>query len=64
MDWTVLAVINLKTLIIRSVLRDYSDAYIYIYICLSGTITVTEVAAGGVITVCKEYFKNLHLLIE
>ena len=62
MDWTVLAVINLKTLIIRSVLRDYSDAYIYI--CLSGTIAVTEVAAGGVITVCKEYFKNLHLLIE
>ena len=62
MDWTVLAVINLKTLIIMSVLRDYSDAYIYI--CLSGTITVTEVAAGGVITVCKEYFKNLHLLIE
>ena len=62
MDWTVLAVINLKTLIIRSVLRDYSDAYIYI--CLSGTITVAEVAAGGVITVCKEYFKNLHLLIE
>ena len=56
--------IKFKTSILKSILCDYSDAYILV----SGTITVAEVAAGegnnNIQVVCKNCAPFTHCLSE